>query len=122
MTRIGSIEAAARTAKAAEILADVTLEKAHNGVRAALANDKAARDSADAAHISAIAANASLGVNGDATHEERKADKDAFEARKDPTGHTAQAVKRNPTRTWIERTTDIVDVAVEKRAKLLNTK
>ena len=115
MTRIGSIEAAARTAKAAEILADVTLEKAHNGVRAALANDKAARDSADAAHISAIAANASLGVNGGGTHEERKATQAAFEARKDPTGHATQAVKRNSDRTWIERTSDIVDAATAKK-------
>ena len=122
MTRIGSIEAAARTAKAAELLADVTLEKAHHGVRAALAIDKAARDSVETARASATAANAALGVNGDATHEERKADKAAFESRKDPTGHAAVSVKRNPPRTWIERSTDIVDAAVEKRSKLLNTK
>jgi hypothetical protein len=104
VTRIGSIEAAARTADAAAILADVVLEKAHNGVRAALANDKAARDSADAAHACSVAASASLVTNGDATREVRIDDKAAFEARKDPTGHTAQAVKRNPPRTWIERT------------------
>jgi hypothetical protein len=115
LTRIGSIEAAARIAKAAELLADVTLEKTHHSVRAALANDKAARDSADAAHASAIAANAALSVNGDATHEERKADKVAFESRKDPTGHAAVSVKRNPARTWIERTHDVVDVATAKK-------
>ena len=115
MTRIGSIEAAARTADAASILADVVLEKAHNGVRAALASDKAARDSADAANASATTANAALGANGDATREVRIDEKAAFEARKDPTGHAAQAVKRNPPRTWIERTTDIVDAATERK-------
>ena len=115
MTRIGSIEAAARTALAAEILANVNLAKAHNGVKAALATDNAARDSADAAHTAVIAANASLGANGDATREARTDDKAAFDARKDPTGHAAVAVKRNPAKTWIERTTDIVDAATAKK-------
>lgn len=115
MTRIGSIEAASRIADAAAILADVNLEKAHNGVRAALASDKAARDSADSAHACSDAASAALVTNGDATRDARSDDNAAFEARKDPTGHTAQAVKRNPPRTWIERTTDIVDAATAKK-------
>ena len=115
MTRIGSIEAAARTAKAAEVLADVNLAKAHTGVSAALATDKAARDSAEAAHVSTIAANASLGANGDATREARTDDKAAFDARKDPSGHAAVAVKRDPGKTWIDRATDIVDAATAKK-------